>query len=261
MLQFVKNHKAEIQGFTAFVRGKARELRDVINAYEEKSGKSCGTGDDGFSDLCYHIVGLGETVYNATIARPQLAINRAQKNNYEESFAYVLHFDDLAESIDPQRYVNWAAKEIKHLAAYAETTTSNERQTILARLNDAMHQIASGNFDVKPWLIKDYYKVYANAIGSDKDGCYSIPNLLLDLTEYAQFFSKEALAALKPVKTPKFETLNREKAVSALNQDFLHQLRYNAEARELVLRKGFTPFASRSNDSLRKALKDRNLTT
>ena len=259
MLCFTQKHRSALSDFTKFVRNKARELRDVINSYEEKTGKSCNVGDDGFSDLCYHIVGLGKTQFKAVIARPQLALKRAQQGNFEESFAYMLHFDDLAENITPQRYVNWAAKEIKNLATYAETITSNQRQEILADLTCAMYKIASGDFDIKPWLIKDYYKVYAKAIGDDKDAQYTIPNLLLDLSEYAPYFSKESLATLRPAKVGQFTDFNRKAAIAALNQDILQQLKHNNEARSIFVQAGFVPFATRSNESLRKALLERHL--
>lgn len=78
----------EIEQYKDVLRELQYELMDVISAYEERTGKSTGTGDDGFSDLTAHIVGLGRTEYEATLRDPGRAVRRAKKRDYKESFSY-----------------------------------------------------------------------------------------------------------------------------------------------------------------------------
>jgi len=71
-----------------------RLLSIAIERFEEKSDRHCDVGDDGFSDLVYHIIGLGCEEFNSTIDDPERAVNRAHENDFSESFAYVFPTDD-----------------------------------------------------------------------------------------------------------------------------------------------------------------------
>lgn len=77
-------------------RQVSRKLHASIEAWEDKTGTSCGLGDDSFSDLVAMIVGLGQSVYDQTLSDPTLALKRARARygtieGYKESFAYTLH--------------------------------------------------------------------------------------------------------------------------------------------------------------------------
>ena len=61
----------------------------------EREWTEIGTGDDGFSDLTCHVVGLGEKTWEASIANPRLVWNRADaphgsEGSYRESFSYCI---------------------------------------------------------------------------------------------------------------------------------------------------------------------------
>ena len=73
---------------------------------------SWGTGDDGFDDLCSHIVGLGWKEYQSVMKDPKLAWDRAQKNKYKESFAYALPHNHVLEEQKPKHFVDWAKRSI-----------------------------------------------------------------------------------------------------------------------------------------------------
>lgn len=49
-----------------------------------------GLGDDSFDDLIAHIIGLGQNEYAAVSLQPELALQRARKHQYVESFAYCI---------------------------------------------------------------------------------------------------------------------------------------------------------------------------
>lgn len=73
--------------FETFVRSKYDELSKKL--YDIVDGPS----DDGFSDLCWHIVGLGKIEFDNCMRNPLSAQERYDTDQYEESFAYCLHFD------------------------------------------------------------------------------------------------------------------------------------------------------------------------
>lgn len=76
--------------FGAEVRSLAANVMKAIDMWEKQTHKSVGVGDDGFSDLCYHIVGCGQTEYERVLADPSLAHDRANRGDFRESFAYAL---------------------------------------------------------------------------------------------------------------------------------------------------------------------------
>lgn len=46
-------------------------------------------GDDNFSDLVYHVVGCGRSVYAENMRNPGLLFRRAKSGDFEESFGYL----------------------------------------------------------------------------------------------------------------------------------------------------------------------------
>lgn len=80
-------------------------LHDVLLHYEEESGEEFATGDDGFDDLVCHIIGLGQQEYEAVLADPHRAIERAEAGDYRESFRYLVphpeDYDSVQEPAEP----------------------------------------------------------------------------------------------------------------------------------------------------------------
>jgi hypothetical protein len=80
--------------FTRWFDGQVSErvmaLGQRLTAWEADYGESIPCGDDGFSDLRHHIVGLGKEVYEATMENPKLALERADSHDYVESFSYCI---------------------------------------------------------------------------------------------------------------------------------------------------------------------------
>lgn len=108
---------------------KARAMRtytqDQIRAFDQEFGKKRNCvgqalrrweqghevdyflGDDGFSDLTCHIVGLGKEVYEASIADPSLIAKRAETCDYVESFAYAIPHYGTKLSFDEWRRAHY----------------------------------------------------------------------------------------------------------------------------------------------------------
>jgi hypothetical protein len=78
-----------------------------------------GCGDDSWSDLICHVIGLGQKEYEACLVDPQLFVGRGNRNDYTESFCYGIpgdwEFEDLAPEVLAKR-----AK--KHAASYKNMT-------------------------------------------------------------------------------------------------------------------------------------------
>ena len=76
--------------FTKTFRKFKTVLDDKINQWERKSDKRLPLGDDGFSDLVSHIIGLGSKEYWKVMRDPELALKRAESGDYKESFSYAI---------------------------------------------------------------------------------------------------------------------------------------------------------------------------
>lgn len=68
------------------------ELYKVVDEFERAEGVSCGCGDDGFSDLLHHVIGLGKEEYEAALKDPMRVVKRGQEYRYEESFSYCIPY-------------------------------------------------------------------------------------------------------------------------------------------------------------------------
>lgn len=63
------------------------DLYKVVDKYARKTKTYMG-GDDSFSDLLNHIIGLGKAEYDAVMADPSLAAKRYEEDAFTESFSY-----------------------------------------------------------------------------------------------------------------------------------------------------------------------------
>ena len=74
--------REEAAAFNEHLQTLRLALHDVLGDYEEETGEEFETGDDGFDDLIFHIIGLGQQEYEAVVANPSLAMERAQAGDY-----------------------------------------------------------------------------------------------------------------------------------------------------------------------------------
>ena len=67
----------------------SEQLKQRLEQWERSGdGRAFRTGDDGFWDLRAHIIGLGKREFDAVMADPRLAWERANANSYTENFSY-----------------------------------------------------------------------------------------------------------------------------------------------------------------------------
>jgi len=105
--------KRKMQAVRRFVSTKVSDLYTRIKEWEKKNDIVLAIySDDGFNDVCYHIVGLGEKAFNKAMAIPKLVEARynstyESKGGYTESFAYCFH---TPESYKPKTVAPPASK-------------------------------------------------------------------------------------------------------------------------------------------------------
>lgn len=92
----VKKNVYESFSIQCFVKEKRKELVQAIEQYEKENEKLNIGSDDGFLDVTFHIVGLGEKEWKKAIKNPKLVEKRynskyGTKEGYKESFSYCFH--------------------------------------------------------------------------------------------------------------------------------------------------------------------------
>ena len=87
--------KGRMKQLESFVGARVEQLGAAVSRYEAdpaeggSGGRDLEVGsDDGFSDLRYHVVGLGKNEFNACMADPMKLEYRSCMGEYTESFAY-----------------------------------------------------------------------------------------------------------------------------------------------------------------------------
>jgi hypothetical protein len=104
-------------------RALSSKLYKALMAYEAKSGDDFGLGDDGFGDLIAHIIGMGKKEYEAVLKNPDLAMQRAHKSAFKESFSYSLPSKHDYESLNISKYLEWAKRIISE---YSQVLNASE---------------------------------------------------------------------------------------------------------------------------------------
>ncbi len=88
-------------------------------------------GDDSTDDLLAHIIGLGELEYELSLQDDGGRImNRARKNDFVESFAYVFPSDEDYKKLTQEYYQEWAKNNARKYNAALE----------LSHLTDVVHR-------------------------------------------------------------------------------------------------------------------------
>lgn len=88
---WTKLGKETMEALRRFVDARCSDLYSAVNKYEQKNGELFVGSDDGFSDLRYHVVGLGQKAFEEAMQDPRKLQERYLKHDYKESFAYVFH--------------------------------------------------------------------------------------------------------------------------------------------------------------------------
>lgn len=93
-----------------------KEVKDTL--YNRLDPVITGVSDDSFSDLLCHIIGLGESEYNAVMANRDLAQDRVDRGDYRESFSYAIPYKDDYEMLHSGYYANSLTRMAKKLVEY-----------------------------------------------------------------------------------------------------------------------------------------------
>jgi len=262
--RFFTNHTVEVCGeYRKTIREKYLNLHDAMVSWERNSHRHVPCGDDGYSDLLNHIIGLGQKIYEASLKNPTLIFNRAEKGMYVESFYYVVPGEYDLVDLNPQKYVDWAAKTYYEIVHGKKMDTGKIRnpykrlknQYAVDQAIQVCTEVAAGNFELKGWNVESAHRL-ANNLGQ-----WTVPNLILDVMTYREFFTKNDIAAITFHaffrESPTAKRFDREKAVKMLNEKLLHKL-LASENRDIVAKKiveeGFVPYAKRSWEELQKLL-------
>lgn len=103
--------KSEVAELNTFVKKKVEQLGMEVARFEGDSGETLTLGsDDTFSDVRYHIVGLGEGSWKCAMLYPYYMEDYVVKGLYKESFAYCFH------EPEPVRTEANKAKSVQDLA-------------------------------------------------------------------------------------------------------------------------------------------------
>lgn len=120
------------------------KLRATLAARIEKAERHgddrLGLGDDSFSDLIAHIVGLGRDEYQACIENPKRAIVRGNHHDFTESFSYAVpHKEHYGK--DPvdneQRRRDRVAKDLEAAVSAAITPLLEEAKRLCVDLRQS----------------------------------------------------------------------------------------------------------------------------
>ena len=74
-----------------FAKKQKDALYKRVDTYQKENNCSCGDwgGDDSFGDMLWHVVGLGEDIYNMIMDNPKLL----DRIDFVESFSYCLSYE------------------------------------------------------------------------------------------------------------------------------------------------------------------------
>jgi hypothetical protein len=81
--------RVDAAAFHARLQELRFSLHKVLTDWQEETGKEFEIGDDSFDDLICHIIGLGQREYEAVLADPAVALERAETGDFLESFLYL----------------------------------------------------------------------------------------------------------------------------------------------------------------------------
>jgi len=80
------------ESFRKIFGEKTRQVGKALDEYEERNEIDYYLGDDSFSDLSAHVVGLGKDVFSREVDDTELLVKRIKASDYKESFAYCIPY-------------------------------------------------------------------------------------------------------------------------------------------------------------------------
>lgn len=133
--QFGKTGMEKLQGF---VNARVSDLGEAVERYEREVGPLEVGSDDSFSDLRYHVVGLGQVPFNWAMEFPKTLEHRYTGGLYKESFAYCFM------EPEPPRTEEQKKKTLANLMAKIDEVDKQARtlDAGLTLLRDKLHTLS-----------------------------------------------------------------------------------------------------------------------
>lgn len=164
---------------STFARDKMHELSNIIENYEKSHGKMDLGGDDSYSDRLYHIVGLGEKVYNGVVNDPSTIVDF----KVQESFSYMLftNYDEF-ERFNEMHHQRRAYELYGELEIAIIDKEVSKKDDAVKDMKKRLYAMAHGDFkEATKGFDIDYVAMY-DTIGKKFD--YGFANGLSDAYKY-----------------------------------------------------------------------------
>ena len=137
----------EAEAFRDQMQALESDLSRRFDAYAAEKGVQYGLGDDSWSDMLSHIIGLGREEYEANLAHPSLALARANAGDYRESFHYIIPWGDDYEVDKLPHFMEWAGGLVEEYTSVQELPVSDEVKKKAARLATLLTPMAGGDVE------------------------------------------------------------------------------------------------------------------
>jgi len=137
--------KEVIEEMQEFVTARVHELCICIDTYEKANNTRCGEygGDDSFSDMVCHVVGLGEAKFNEIMNDPK----KLNGMEFVESFSYCFPRSDEFEYINQDYHTKRALMAINELTRILnENKPGSSDVMIIKDLMDRFLLMLAGDF-------------------------------------------------------------------------------------------------------------------
>ncbi len=173
---------------------QAEGLRRKFNKFQSRLDNKLtdivhGVGDDSFSDVVAHIIGMGKQAYGAAMKDPSLAQRLIDANEYVENFGYAFPDKDDYNLIEPKYLIKQATgylEELSDLTSNRSAIRSQQEADILRDMIKRLRAAESGDFKkaIQDWdgsKYKHWGKIVDN---TDHDVLYGPPNLMDELKAF-----------------------------------------------------------------------------
>lgn len=174
------------------MRGRFDDLYNILD--RKINDKVEGVGDDSYSDLVSHIIGMGKKLYNEVLQDPSIAQKIIDAHAYKESFSYAFPYDDDWEKNDPQYFKDQATNYLEDLSPLTtgkiQVSINKEDADTIRDMVKRLRSVESGNFRkaVDGWDRNEYDRwgvLAGRAKSEDVDLHYGFGNLLYDVQRFA----------------------------------------------------------------------------
>lgn len=176
--------------------GMREHFSEVDGALYEATGMG---GGDSADDCRRHIVGLGQAEYDKVMAKPALAEKRYESGEYQESFAYAIPYKDDFENLKPDRFIEWAARNVAEIGDHVDAVKAADHElgikilTLIeihrlieaGNLEDALEREAEARHLVEV-VKKDWGALIKGLGGSFRWNEWGVLNLFSDLRKRAE---------------------------------------------------------------------------